>query len=198
MSAARLWWLAALAAQAALADVAGPPQLPLATDATLDQLMASLAQRQHGSADFHERKYLSVLKQPLESQGELLYDAPDHLEQRTTQPRPSSVTLDHGMVTLNAGGHLRTLRLADYPQLAPLIDSIRATLAGDRSALQQVFTLELRGTLDHWQLQLLPREAQPATTLARIEIQGDGAQIHQVEVQQRDGDRSVMSITPRE
>ena len=56
----------------------------------LDQLMALLAQRQHGEADFSEKKYLSVLKQPLESSGVLIYDAPDHLEQRTAQPRPQT------------------------------------------------------------------------------------------------------------
>ena len=166
--------------------------------AELDRLMALLAQRRHGEADFTEKKYLSMLKQPLESSGELIYDAPDHLEQRTSKPRPQSVVLDHGIASMQIGHRHRELRLADYPQLAPLIDSIRATLAGDRAALERVFVLGFTGTLEHWQLRLEPRDAQLAATLKRIDMQGERDAVREVQVQQSDGDHSVMSITPRE
>ena len=112
--------------------------------AGLDDLMALLAQRRHGEADFREEQSLSILRQPLVSTGILIYDAPDHLEQRTLTPRPQSVVLDHGVLSMHIGTRQRTMRLADYPQLAPLIDSIRATLAGDRAALERVFEARLR------------------------------------------------------
>jgi hypothetical protein len=181
--------LAGSAATAVAGDDAG---------AELDRLMSLMAQRRHGEADFSEKKYLSMLKQPLESSGLLIYDAPDHLEQRTTLPRPQSVVLDHGIVTMHIGHRERVLRLADYPQLAPLIDSIRATLAGDRAALERVFQLDFSGTLERWQLRLEPRDAQLAATLKRIDLQGERDAVHQVDVLQSDGDHSVMSITPRE
>jgi len=166
--------------------------------AGLDSLLTLMAQRRHGEADFSETKYLSMLKQPLESSGLLIYDTPDHLEQRTSTPRPQSVVLDHGIVTLQIGQRRRVLRLADYPQLAPLIDSIRAILAGDRAALERAFELDFSGTLAHWQLRLQPRDAQLAATLKRIDMQGEGDAVREVQVQQSDGDRSVMRITPRE
>jgi hypothetical protein len=168
----------------------GPPEL--------DSLMALLAQRRHGEADYREQKYLSMLTQPLESTGVLIYDAPDHLEQRTVLPNPQSVVLEHGIVTMQIGKRRRVLRLADYPQLAPLIDSIRATLAGDRAALENSFTLSFSGTLEHWQLRLTPRDARLAATLARIDMRGERDAVREVQVLQSDGDRSVMSITPRE
>jgi hypothetical protein len=90
------------------------------------------------------------------------------------------------------------LRLADYPQLAPLIDSIRATLAGDRAALERVFELEFSGTLEHWQLRLEPRAATLTATLKRIDMQGQRDAVDEVQVWQSDGDHSIMSITPRE
>jgi hypothetical protein len=167
-------------------------------DSELNRLMTLLSQRQHGEADFTEKKYLSLLKKPLESSGVLIYDAPDHLEQRTTLPRAQTVVLDHGIVTMQMGKRQRVLRLADYPQLAPLIDSIRATLAGDRAALERVFKLDLSGTLDQWQLRLQPRNAQLAANLKRIDMSGERDAVREVQVQQSDGDRSVMSITPRE
>jgi hypothetical protein len=164
----------------------------------LDRLMALLARRRHGTADFSESRYLSVLKQPLESSGVLIYDAPEHLEQRTLKPRPAAVVLDHGMVTFEAGKHRRTLRLADYPQLIPLIDSIRATLAGDRAALERAFEVELRGSLDHWELLLEPQHAPLNATLTRIEIHGEADAVREVQMFQMDGDHSVMFITPHE
>jgi hypothetical protein len=180
----------AMGAMPAAQSSDGPPEL--------DSLMALLAQRRHGEADFREQKYLSMLTQPLESAGVLIYDAPDHLEQRTTLPHPQSVVLEHGVVTMQIGKRRRVLRLADYPQLAPLIDSIRATLAGDRAALENSFTLSFSGTLDHWQLRLQPRDARLAATLTRIDMRGERDAVREVQVLQSDGDRSVMSITPRE
>jgi hypothetical protein len=164
----------------------------------LDQLMSLLAQRRHGEALFSEEKYLSVLKQPLKSSGELIYDAPDHLEQRTLTPKPQSVVLDHGVLSMHVGSHVRTLRLADYPQLAPLIDSIRATLAGDLAALQRVFDVEYSGSLDQWQLHLTPRDSHLGAMLLQIELRGERDAVREVQVRQRDGDRSIMHVTPRE
>ncbi len=196
-------WLAAVAGSATptgraaqAAPEAGTAEPPAADQ--LDGLMTLLSRRRHGEADFEQRKYLSLLKQPLQSSGVLIYEAPDHLEQRTTQPRAASVVLDRGLLTLQTGKRSRTLRLADYPQLSPLIDSIRATLAGDRAALERVFTLRMHGSLEHWQLQLEPRGQPLAASLERIEIRGERDAVREVQVQQRDGDHSIMRITPRE
>jgi hypothetical protein len=164
----------------------------------LDRLMALLAQRQHGVADFEETQYLSLLKRPAHSSGVLSHDAPDHLEQRTLKPRAQSAVLDHGMLTLQVGSRQRTMRLQDYPQFAPLIDSVRATLAGDRTALEQRFEISFDGDLDHWQLRLRPLEPKLAAIVTRIRLSGERDAILQVEVQQSDGDRSLMHITPRE
>ena len=45
----------------------------------LDQVMAMLAMRQHGRVEFIEQQFLAVLSHPIESSGELRYDAPDRL-----------------------------------------------------------------------------------------------------------------------
>jgi hypothetical protein len=164
----------------------------------LDDLMTLLAQRRHGEADFREEKSLSVLRQPLISTGILIYDAPDHLEQRTLTPRPQSLVLDHGVLSMRIGTRSRTMRLADNPQLAPLIDSIRATLAGDRAALERVFEVSFDGDLGHWSLHLTPRDSALVGSLARIDLEGAREQVQEIRVQQKDGDHSLMHIVARE
>jgi len=189
--------LRALGLGALAFGASGLPGAAQADSVTLPALMALLAQRQHGEADFEQVQYLAALRQPARSSGIMIYDAPAHLEERILQPHPSSMVLDHEQLTIRNGSRQRELRLEDYPQLAPLIDSIRATLAGDQAALEQRFELALSGDLDHWELQLHPRLPESARVVQAIRIAGERDAILQVEVRQGDGDHSLMTIRPR-
>jgi hypothetical protein len=168
----------------------------LAQASDLDDLMSLLAQRQHGHVTFVEKHFLAVLDRPVESSGELLYDAPDRLEKRTLKPKPETVILDHGVITAHRGKRTYVLSLSDYPQIVPLIDSIRATLAGDRTALERIFKVSLDGPLDHWTLLLLPLDATVGKSVKQIRIEGSKDDIHTVEIQQADNDRSLLTIGP--
>ncbi|MFI4914671.1 MAG: LolA-related protein [Steroidobacterales bacterium] len=164
----------------------------------LDALMARLAQRQHGHVAFIETKYLAILDRPVQSAGELFYDAPDRLEKRTTTPRRESLLLEHGTLRMSVGRRERRLALQDYPQIAPLIDSMRATLAGDRAALERNFTVEFTGTLEHWRLLLAPRDATLRQVVREIRIDGEQDRLASIEIAQPDGDHSVMTLTAAE
>ncbi|HXQ64443.1 MAG TPA: LolA-related protein, partial [Steroidobacteraceae bacterium] len=154
------------------------------------------AQRQHGHAAFVERQYIAILDRPLESSGELFYDAPDRLEKRTLLPRVESLVLDKDMVNVRRGKRSYALALSDYPQVAPFIDSIRATLAGDLAALDRTYELLFETATDDWRLLLKPRDPKLAATIARIRISGTRDVIREVVVERTDGDRSVMTISP--
>jgi hypothetical protein len=160
----------------------------------LDALLAQLALHHHGHVAFTEVQYLAVLDRPLESSGELLYDAPDHLEKRTLTPRRETLVLEHGMLSATRGARTRTLALAAYPQLAPLIESLRATLAGDRAALERAFSVQLDGDPARWTLRLAPRDAAAARLIAEVRITGEQAGLKSVEILQADGDRSLLTI----
>jgi hypothetical protein len=162
----------------------------------LDALMNLLAQRKHGHASFVEEHFLGVLDRPVESSGELLYDAPDRLEKRTLKPKPETLVLEHGVITAHRGRRTYVLNLSDYPQIVPLIDSIRATLAGDRAALERIFKVQLEGSLEQWKLLLAPIDSTVARTVKQIRIEGARDVIHSVEIQQADGDRSLLTIGP--
>jgi hypothetical protein len=170
--------------------------IPAGAPADLNGLMSLLAQRKHGHVTFVEEHFLAVLDRPLESSGELLYDAPDRLEKRTLHPKPETLILEHGVITAHRGRRTYVLALRDYPQIVPLIDSIRATLAGDRASLEQVFKVTLDGSLDNWKLLLVPSDAAVAKTIKQIRIEGVRDAIHSVEILQADGDRSLLTIGP--
>jgi len=173
--------------------LAGAPWA-LAGDADLDRVMSALAQRKQGHVSFVEKKYIALLDRPVESSGELLYDAPDRLEKRTLKPRPESLVLEGGSVSAQRGRHHYVLDLKQYPQVVPFIESIRATLAGDRAALEQVFKVDFTGSFDHWTLGLAPRDPKLARTVKEIDIEGERDLIHSVEIREADGDRSLLTI----
>jgi hypothetical protein len=184
----------AKAAAPAAAPPGAPAQTSPAASSDLDRVMSALAQRKHGHVTFVEEKYLSMLDKPVKSSGELLYEAPDRLEQRTLSPKRETLVLQNGVVTVDRGRRHYVLDLRQYPQIVPFIESIRATLAGDRAALERVFRLSFSGTFDTWTLTLVPLDEKLAHTIRQIDIDGTQAAVHKVQIQEADGDRSVLSI----
>ena len=174
--------------------------LPLAAASAgpdpLDALMHELATRRHGHVSFTEVQYLAVLDRPLESSGELWYEAPDRLEKRILKPRPETLVLAHGVLSATRGHHTRSVELAAWPQIAPLLESIRATLSGDRASLERIFSVRLEGDAARWTLRLAPRDPDAARAVSAVLITGAGADLRSVEILQADGDRSLLTIGP--
>jgi hypothetical protein len=86
------------------------------------------------------------------------------------------------------------LDLKAYPQIRPFVESIRATLAGDRAALERVFRVDYAGNLARWTLRLVPRDAQVAKTVSQVQIDGSRDSLLHVEIRDADGDRSLMTL----
>lgn len=158
------------------------------------ELMATLARSSHGAATFTEKKYLAILDAPVESSGELLFVPPARLEKRTLKPTREHLILDGDVLTVERGRRKHVLALKDYPEVAGMIESIRGTLAGDRSALERVYHLSVSGSRERWSLTLVPLDARVGSVVARIRIDGTGGEVRTVEILQADGDRSLMTI----
>lgn len=169
-----------------------------AADWGVAELMQSLAQRGPERALFVERKFIAILDRPVESSGELRYTPPDRLEKRTAKPKPESVVLEGDRLSIERGTFRQTVRLADYPAIAALVESIRGAVGGDRKALERVYRLELHGNKERWTLVMLPSDTGLAAMVSRIDIGGIRDRVRSIEILQADGDRSVMTIEPIE
>lgn len=160
----------------------------------LQQLMDALAQNKSGRATFVETKHIAMLDRPVVSSGELLYTAPDRLEKRTLKPKPESMIVQGGELTIERGARTYRVQLDAQPQLAAFVDSIRGTLAGDRKALERNYRLGLEGTQQDWVLRLVPLDEKMQAVIKQIRIAGAQDQVKSVEITQADGDSSVMLI----
>ena len=160
----------------------------------LEQLMIELGQVQHATARFVERRYLKVLKSPLELSGTLSYDAPDRLVKRTLDPKPETLTVDGERLVIEVQGRVRTLRLQDYPLVWAFVESFRATLKGDMAALGRFYRLALEGGPQRWQLSLTPRDPKMSALIESVLIDGRKGRINKIEIREAQGDRSVMTV----
>src|SRR5579864_5215908 len=124
----------------------------------LDALMRGLGTVQSATAHFVEHRYLHLLKKPLSSSGTLVYAAPGRLQKDTEEPKPEHLVVDGDTIAIERDGKTETLQLADYPQIGAFIEGIRATLAGDRAALERFYTVSVNGTGEAWELLLRPRD----------------------------------------
>ncbi|HEV7613189.1 MAG TPA: LolA-related protein [Steroidobacteraceae bacterium] len=189
-----LLMLAALGAAGGSAPAMAGNNAPEAATSELDAVMGLLAMRRHGRVEFVEQQFLAILEHPVESSGELRYDAPDRLEKRTLKPRAETLVLAGGVLTAERGGRVRVLDLQRYPQIQPFVESIRATLAGDRSALEKFFHVDFAGNVERWTLNLVPLDQQLTRTVKQVQIDGIRDQLQRVEIRQADGDRSLMTL----
>jgi hypothetical protein len=166
-----------------------------AGDWALPDLMQLLAQKKSGKATFVEKKYMSILDKPLESSGELSFDAPDRLEKRTLKPRPESMLLDGDKLTLTLyEKRPLNLRLQDHPEVAAVVESIRGTLSGNQAALEKNYAIDLTGVQGKWQLTLTPVQKAVAKIVRQVHIGGADANIKTITFDQVDGDRFEMTI----
>lgn len=163
---------------------------------SVEQLMQRLSQVKSAKARFVERKTLRILNAPLESSGVLTYTAPHHLEKRTLAPKAETLVLDKDTLTFEdvARNRRRTLRLQDFPVVWAFVESIRATLAGDLQALNRHYRVSVDGDEASWRLTLEPREPGMQNLVQHIRIAGTRASVRTIEVEEAEGDRSLMTI----
>jgi hypothetical protein len=169
----------------------------VAPEWNLSTLMNALHQVRSSTARFVETKYLHLLNQAQRSSGRLIYVAPDRLQKETIEPTTSRVTIAADRLSIERPGEpTRDISLRDHPEIGGLVESIRATLAGDLAALTRYFTVTLEGGVNSWTLSLTPGEPKLRELVTAIHIKGDHATIREIETTEADGDRTDTVVTP--
>ncbi|WP_277189683.1 LolA-related protein [Caballeronia sp. BR00000012568055] len=183
-----------IAAALAMCFAVASPARAAENNWTLDRLMNTLGAKKSGRAHFTETRYLKIAQQPLESSGELVFNAPDHLEKHTVSPKPENLVVDGDMLTVDRNGHKTTVPLRNYPELGAFIESIQATLAGNRFALEKAYKVSVDGHGDEWTMTLIPTDSRMVAKVASIVLAGTGDSLTRVEIKQADGDHSLMRL----
>ena len=167
-----------------------------AAEPALADLMRQLAGVPRARARFTETKHVALLTTPLTLTGTLSYDRPDRLEKHVLTPYDERIAIAGTQVTIenNSRGRTQNVSVASNPTLHALVESLRATLAGDLASLEQHFDVTLERKGDDWTIVLVPREPGTLALIARIRLGGSGSQLRRIDIEEAGGDRSEMSI----
>ena len=189
----------ALTSLLALAGAVAWPTLALAQAVSFDliELMQLLAKVKAGEAVFTEKRSVAMLERTLESSGRLSFEAPDTFVRETLKPRQERLAVVGNMVTMSTGQRSRTVPLDSVPEAAVIVEAIRGTLTGNRDAIERHFSASVTGNAARWTLELVPRMPRLRELVLSVRVSGQQALVNEVVVAMADGDRSVMSITPR-
>ena len=160
------------------------------------KILARIARRGAHETRFVEQRYLRFLDEPVESSGRLSYQPPGRLERTTDKPKPEVMVLDGNTLSMTRDGRTRSLSVSQLPAVGALVGSIRDLLAGDRAAIEKRYRVIAQGSDANWQLVLLPSDNELAALVTRIIVAGQAERMTTIEIQQADGDRSLMTLQP--
>jgi outer membrane lipoprotein-sorting protein len=154
------------------------------------ELMRRLASVPTAQARFVETRTSALLNAPLVLQGRLVYRRPAYLERHVQSPYDERTVIEGDTITIeDRNGGRRQMSVPQGP-IRALLESTRATLAGDLAALERHFAVTAGGTLDAWQLRLAPREPALAALVSSIVFEGGGTRIGRIDVTEPGGDRT--------
>lgn len=181
--------IASAAAHAQIAHVAS------SADVEIDALMQKLSEVRAAGGKFTERKFISILDEPMILKGTVRYRAPDYVRKEYHDPDSESYEVRGNNLTIEyPDGRRRDLSIDEHPVLRAFVESYRGTLAGDLERLRRYFELELSGPMEAWQLRLTPRNLELAEYLGAVVMRGRKGTVTSVETLEANGDRSVMTL----
>lgn len=164
---------------------------------TASELMQALSDVPSSRARFVETRHSALLKKPLVLGGTLVYRRPDRLEKHVQTPFAESITIEGTRVSITREGADagRVFTLPGGSPAQALIESLRATLAGDLPALERHFAVVVAGAREDWTMSLTPRDATLGAAVLRVDFAGRGNRVQRIEILEAGGDRSVTTIS---
>lgn len=186
-------FLPRFAAVAALAFGAAGPVFAL-TVPELQRLLQAAPPKAVAFAETRESPWLAT---PAETRGTML-SKPGVLEKRVEAPREETWRMLSDRVEYVGPGQTasRQILFSQAPAVAFLANALRRVVAGDLSALERDFRIELRGDRQAWSARLQPSAEEAARYLDYLELQGAGGELRTIVVVERQGERTTTRLNP--
>ena len=158
------------------------------------RLMQLLERAPESEVTYTEKKYSSLLAEPVVSSGTLAFRRPDTVEKNMTTPRKERFRIAGEELIMIRNGAEKRLPLSSQPLLSAFAASMRGVLAGDAALLRTHYHLTLEGVEQAWRLELVPLDEDITRYVERILVSGRTGRIEQIEVRESSGDRSVLQV----
>ena len=168
---------------------------------SLADLMQTMAQINSFKAGFEEIKDFAFFTDAVKVSGSLSYTKPSYLKREVTSPHQEVTIIKDDIISIerertgeNDNTQNQQLSIDVHPAVRTLIESIRATFAGDLKVLQKYYQLTFGGNENAWQLVLHPLQDQVAEYVRQVEIFGSGREVNKIITIEADDSESEITI----
>jgi Outer membrane lipoprotein carrier protein LolA-like len=164
--------------------------------ASLDALLARFGQIEGMRARYQEEKRIALLKRPLVSEGRIEFARPGLLLRKAERPEPAAVLLDRDNLRIADASGTRTIALQESPLVRNFVQTFVHVLSGDRNALDKLYKMSFaKGAGGGWRLELTPRTADLSRIVKRATLEGSGATVSQMMLEEENGDSTVLRFS---
>lgn len=161
----------------------------------LGKVLQKLSRTAALSARFREEKRMSLLAQPLVSEGSLHYEKPRRLARHTERPRAGSMLLRDDVLTFGDAQRSESIGLSSQPALRVLVDTFVSVLAGDRAALERAAHVTVESLADGgFRIRMVPRDAGVKRLVRTMAFEGKGAVLSRMELIDASGDTTITTF----
>ncbi|MEX3635560.1 outer membrane lipoprotein carrier protein LolA [Paraburkholderia sp. BR14320] len=145
-----------------------------ANAALVSQIAAHLAQPKGVRSQFTQTQTLAAMKQPLVSNGTLLFFRERGVIWQIDMPyKATYVITDAGVAQVDASGRRVSTHGAQGTRgVAQVSKMMRAMLGGDLSALYSQFDVSAEGSAAQWRMRLTPNQPQLAQSIKGLDMSG--------------------------
>ena len=171
------------------------------TDWTLELLMQKLSEVKTLKAEFEEVKDFAIFSDAVTVKGWLNYIKPNYLERQIETPHRELTVIEDDVIKIEreAGAESeitkeQQLSIDVHPAVRTLIESIRATFAGDLMVLKKYYSLIFSGNQSDWLLTLQPLEEDVKEFVRRVEISGSDKSVKKIKTIEADDSESEITI----
>jgi outer membrane lipoprotein-sorting protein len=167
---------------------------------TFDSLLARFRAIPGLSARYREEKRITLLAEPLVSEGTVHYAPPQRLARHTRSPAPSSIVFDGTTLRFGDAKSEERIDVSSNPVVRAFVESFVSVLAGDRSKLERTFVVGFRAgdaahPGEHWELSLVPRDSSLLGVLREVRFAGDGVVVSQMRIREASGDEAITTFS---
>jgi hypothetical protein len=165
---------------------------------TIDSLLSSFRQMPGLEARFSEEKRITLLSEPLISEGTLHFVPPDRLARHMLTPVPSSVLVEGSQLSFGDEEGQERIDLEVNPVVRLYVESFLHILEGNRDALEKTWKIELSlmdsGGDDEWEIRLLPSAKPLAKTISELRLRGRGTLLTWMKIEEPTGDETITTF----
>lgn len=162
----------------------------------LETLLERFTQVPGISAEFREEKRINLLRDPLVSEGSIVFAPPGRLVRRTRIPTASVLLISGSRLSYLANGERRSLDVDSHPMIRATTDIFRLVLAGDSQALRSRFEVRTENLgNDQWEIALQPKLAPLTDTISEIRIEGNVDRISKIHIGEINGDETTTTFS---